>query len=389
MSEYTEHNHLQDILPGESFDGFIYPPDLFHMRLKEEILRSNRTHAPFLYIRIPTRHFDLFGFEHYQSSAVKAWKISVLTILTQAELVDIKGYLEDNSGIGVILLNARPELVQDLKKQILRNLRAAELLEKIKLKPREPLFQVYFYSGEIEEERQNTESEMEQFSHINEGFFSVENLNYSDLQKNQWNRVFVNVIKRLFDVTMASFALIVLSPLLLLVAAAVKISDPGGPAIFKQTRVGRNGRLFRILKFRTMYVNAEERLKELKSLNETDGPVFKIRKDPRIFPFGRFLRKYSVDELPQLINIIHGEMAIVGPRPPIAEEVQAYLPWHKMRLSVKPGLTCHWQVSGRSNLGFEEWMRLDNQYVRHGNLTEDMKLIGKTFKAVFRGDGAY
>jgi lipopolysaccharide/colanic/teichoic acid biosynthesis glycosyltransferase len=123
--------------------------------------------------------------------------------------------------------------------------------------------------------------------------------------------------------------------------------------------------------------------------NETEGPTFKMKNDPRITPIGSFIRKYSIDELPQLVNVLVGEMAIVGPRPPVPSEVLEYLPWHKMRLAVKPGLTCHWQVSGRSNIGFEEWMRLDNKYIRHGDLKTDIGLISKTFKAVVKGEGSY
>ena len=199
-----------------------------------------------------------------------------------------------------------------------------------------------------------------------------------------------NIIKRCVDFTGALLGLIILSPVLLFCALAVKISDPKGPVIFKQTRVGKNGSLFTMYKFRSMYVDAEERKKELMALNETGGKTFKIKNDPRIYPFGRVLRKFSLDELPQLVNIINGDMSIVGPRPPLPEEVATYEPWHRMRLSVTPGLTCLWQVSGRSNISFEGQMRLDNDYIRRGGkLADDFKLILKTFKVVFKGEGAY
>ena len=169
---------------------------------------------------------------------------------------------------------------------------------------------------------------------------------------------------------------------------AVKISDPKGPVIFKQTRVGKNGKLFTMYKFRSMYVDAEERKKELMAQNETGGKTFKMKNDPRIYPFGHVLRKFSLDELPQFFNIIKGDMSIVGPRPPIPSEVAEYEPWHRMRLSVTPGLTCIWQVSGRSNISFEGQMRLDNDYIkRNGKLSDDFSL--KTFKVVFKGEGAY
>ncbi len=192
------------------------------------------------------------------------------------------------------------------------------------------------------------------------------------------------------DFTGALLGLVLLSPVLLFCALAVKISAPKGPVIFKQTRVGKNGSLFTMYKFRSMYVDAEERKKELMALNETGGKTFKMKNDPRIYPFGRILRKFSLDELPQLVNIINGDMSIVGPRPPLPEEVATYEPWHRMRLSVTPGLTCLWQVSGRSNISFEGQMRLDNDYIRRGGkLADDFKLILKTFKVVFKGEGAY
>jgi lipopolysaccharide/colanic/teichoic acid biosynthesis glycosyltransferase len=143
-------------------------------------------------------------------------------------------------------------------------------------------------------------------------------------------------------------------------------------------------------KFRSMYVDAEERKKELMAQNETGGKTFKMKNDPRIYPFGHVLRKFSLDELPQFFNIIKGDMSIVGPRPPIPSEVAEYEPWHRMRLSVTPGLTCIWQVSGRSNISFEGQMRLDNDYIkRNGKLSDDVSLILKTFKVVFKGEGAY
>jgi lipopolysaccharide/colanic/teichoic acid biosynthesis glycosyltransferase len=195
------------------------------------------------------------------------------------------------------------------------------------------------------------------------------------------------IIKRTVDLSCAIIALLLLSPLLLIIALAVKISDHKGPIIFKQTRVGKNGKLFTMYKFRSMYADAEERKAALQEYNESGGPTFKMKNDPRIYPFGRILRKFSLDELPQLFNILKGDMSVVGPRPPVPAEVAEYLPWHKMRLSVTPGLTCFWQVSGRSNVTFEEWMRLDNQYVRHGNFGVDAQLIAKTFKVVIKAMG--
>jgi lipopolysaccharide/colanic/teichoic acid biosynthesis glycosyltransferase len=162
-----------------------------------------------------------------------------------------------------------------------------------------------------------------------------------------------------------------------------------GPVFFAQTRVGKGGKTFKLFKFRTMVVNAEELKLQLLSQNETDGPVFKMQRDPRVTVLGRLLRRYSLDELPQLLNILQGDMSVVGPRPPVPKEVEQYEPWQRRRLSVTPGLTCIWQTSGRSNIGFEEWMRMDLAYIDQWSLSLDVKLILKTFKVVVQADGAY
>lgn len=195
-------------------------------------------------------------------------------------------------------------------------------------------------------------------------------------------------VKRTMDIVGVVIGLVLASPIMLVTAIAVKRCD-GGPAIFGQERVGKNGKTFRMYKFRSMYQDAEDRLAELQKYNEVDGPAFKMANDPRITPVGRFIRKTSIDELPQLINILKGDMSIVGPRPPIPREVEQYTDWDWGRLAVKPGLTCYWQISGRSNLSFEEWMKLDLKYVEEQGLSTDLKIILKTVGVVFRGDGAY
>ena len=195
-------------------------------------------------------------------------------------------------------------------------------------------------------------------------------------------------VKRCGDCLLAAIALIIFSPLFLICYLAVKHED-GGPAIFAQERMGKNGVRFKMYKFRSMYMDAEERLAELQKFNQVDGPAFKMENDPRITPVGRFIRKTSIDELPQLINILKGEMSIVGPRPPIPREVEQYTDWDWGRLAVKPGLTCYWQVSGRSNLSFDEWMKLDLKYVEEQGVLTDMKILFKTVGVVLRGDGAY
>lgn len=195
-------------------------------------------------------------------------------------------------------------------------------------------------------------------------------------------------VKRAFDLTMTLFLLVFLSPLMLVTAAVVKFTSPG-PVLFRQKRCGLNGRTFTLYKFRSMYDDAEDRKKDLESLNEMEGPVFKIKDDPRITPLGRFLRRTSIDELPQLWNVLKGDMSIVGPRPPVPEEVGKYERWQRRRLSMRPGLTCLWQISGRNRIrDFKEWVRLDLQYIDTWSLTLDLKIFLKTIPVVLLSRGA-
>ena len=193
--------------------------------------------------------------------------------------------------------------------------------------------------------------------------------------------------KRILDVICSVVALIVLSPVFLVTALAVR-SD-GGPAFYKQTRVGKNNTHFEMYKFRSMCKNAENLQDDLMKYNEMDGPVFKIKGDPRITKVGKFIRKYSIDELPQLLNIVKGDMSIVGPRPPLVREVEQYNSYQMQRLLVTPGLTCFWQASGRSNLSFDDWMDMDMKYIKRRNIFLDIKLIVKTVFAVIFKRGAY
>ena len=194
-------------------------------------------------------------------------------------------------------------------------------------------------------------------------------------------------LKRLFDIAASATALLVLSPLLIVTAIAVRLTSRG-PVLFRQERVGLQGRKFHMLKFRSMVDDAERLKAALVAANERSGPVFKIARDPRVTPIGRFLRKYSVDELPQLLNVLRGDMSIVGPRPAIPVEVARYEAWQRRRLSVRPGLTCVWQVSGRDQISFCSWMLLDMQYIDHWSLWQDMRLILRTVPVVLTGRGA-
>jgi exopolysaccharide biosynthesis polyprenyl glycosylphosphotransferase len=194
-------------------------------------------------------------------------------------------------------------------------------------------------------------------------------------------------LKRAFDIFTTGLALWVLAPALLAVAALIKLTSRG-PVFFRQTRVGLHGRPFRMLKFRTMVENAEALKAQLAQQNEMDGPVFKIKKDPRITPIGKFLRKFSIDELPQLVNVLRGDMSVVGPRPPVPSEVAKYQLWQRRRLSVRPGLTCIWQVSGRNEISFEQWMYMDLEYIDNWSFGKDLGLVLKTFPVVLTGRGA-
>jgi exopolysaccharide biosynthesis polyprenyl glycosylphosphotransferase len=196
------------------------------------------------------------------------------------------------------------------------------------------------------------------------------------------------LVKSLSDKAGALAVLLALSPLLVTVALAIKVFD-GGPVLFRQTRVGRDGRTFTMIKFRTMVGDAETRKSELAERNEHDGVLFKIRQDPRVTRVGRVLRRYSLDELPQLCNVLRGDMSLVGPRPPLPEEVERYRDDVRRRLVVKPGMTGLWQVSGRSDLSWEESVRLDLRYVENWSLVLDFQIIWKTWSAVLRGSGAY
>lgn len=196
---------------------------------------------------------------------------------------------------------------------------------------------------------------------------------------NQW------AIKRLFDILASGLGLLLIAIPLLMVALAIRIESPG-PLFFKQKRIGRYGRTFEMLKFRSMYQDAEARLQELVAQNDSNPGMFKMKNDPRVTKVGRFIRKYSIDELPQLINVLKGDMSLVGPRPPIIRELEAYAPWHYVRFSTLPGLTGAWQVSGRSTItNFDDVVKLDFNYIKSWNLVQDMRILMKTVPVVLFG----
>ncbi|MDI3503996.1 MAG: hypothetical protein PWP64_932 [Candidatus Cloacimonadota bacterium] len=205
----------------------------------------------------------------------------------------------------------------------------------------------------------------------------------------EWTVAFAKFLKTTFDILGSFILLIFFSPLFLVTAILIYITDPG-PVFYVANRVGLNGAHFGFIKFRSMYVNAEQRKEQLLTQNESeDGVIFKMKNDPRITPVGRFLRRFSIDELPQLINVLKGDMSLVGPRPPLPEEVQQYTLQQRKRLHVKPGITCLWQIKGRSEIPFQQQVQLDLQYIRSQGIFKDLIILLKTIPAVITGKGAY
>ena len=207
---------------------------------------------------------------------------------------------------------------------------------------------------------------------------------FSDAKDNKYIYIF---IKRLIDIIASFLGLIILSPVFFIVSIAIKL-DSKGPVFFTQRRIGVMGRPFYMYKFRSMVINAEDIKENLKGQNEMSGPMFKMKNDPRITKVGRFIRKTSIDELPQLLNVLKGEMSLVGPRPSLSKEVEQFEPWMMERLIIKPGITCYWQVMGRNSIGFEDWMKLDVKYVHERSLILDLKLIFRTFFVLFGDENA-
>ena len=199
---------------------------------------------------------------------------------------------------------------------------------------------------------------------------------------------FYEVIKRVIDVVCSFVGVLVLSPLFIIIAIIIKTTSKG-PVFFSQKRVGKNGKEFDMYKFRSMVVNAEELKEKLAAQNEMSGPMFKMKDDPRVTKVGKFIRKTSIDELPQLWNVLKGDMSLVGPRPSLPREVAEFEEWMYRRLEVKPGLTCYWQVSGRNNIDFEDWMKLDIKYVDERSTWIDIKLIFKTVGVLFGDKNAH
>jgi len=208
----------------------------------------------------------------------------------------------------------------------------------------------------------------------------------SGLQERKTSLVY-DFFKRAMDISCAAAGIIVLSPIFIITSILIRL-DSRGPIFFSQERIGKDGKIFKMYKFRSMVVNAEELKKKLLKENEMSGPMFKMKEDPRITGIGKFIRKTSIDELPQLFNVLKGEMSLVGPRPSLPKEVEKFDNWMLERLEVKPGLTCYWQVMGRNNIDFERWMELDIRYVKERSLLLDIKLILKTVNVLLGDENA-
>lgn len=202
------------------------------------------------------------------------------------------------------------------------------------------------------------------------------------------SRFIYHGIKRLFDIVAATCGIIILSPLMIVIAVLIKVEDHG-PIFYKQVRVGKNGKTFKMYKFRSMFINADKMLDKLKEQNDVDGPMFKMKDDPRVTKIGHFVRKHSLDELPQFFNVLKGDMSLVGPRPPLPSEVEEYSEYDKQRLFVIPGCTGLWQATERNEVGFNEMVQLDIQYIQRASFTFDLWIIWKTVEIVIKPNETY
>ena len=370
-----------------SADREFLPESAFLACIRKERQRSDRSRATLslISLRLPKR-----------ASAYDAGLDYALEgILRRVRLLDEVGWLEPGV-VGILLPETSKEgawrLVKDLQRNdTTGNLRTAEIAIYVYPDPTDPGPGDNGNGRRTPAERNgngehNGNGERRPPRVVHEGSPTLASAEHAQplvgllLDQEPW-------WKRPVDVVGATFALVVLSPLMLSAALATKLSSPG-PVLYSGWRVGKGGRTFRFHKFRTMCVDAEQKKKELMALNEADGPVFKMKRDPRVTPVGRILRKTSIDELPQFWNVLVGDMSLVGPRPPIPEETKWYAPWQRRRLELKGGLTCLWQISGRSNVSFEEWCRLDVKYHENRSFLGDIGILLRTVPAVLAARGA-
>jgi lipopolysaccharide/colanic/teichoic acid biosynthesis glycosyltransferase len=381
-------------------DEFVYPRKYFLQIVKEEIYRSNRKNQCFLWIEIP---FQVsFGRNEEKSSKIlEMWKISVQTILSE-ENMSIIGQGKDC--LWSLYINKDLLFLEGIKERVKERIREAGLLEYfIYLN-----FNTYFYSGKSQSFVQEENRFIKKWNSESH-FFKIKRFSIEDVKERTFRGLYMRFLKRAIDIVGSLFCIMIFSLTMFICAVWVKCillkwiseqkklgsSVKHDSVIFKQVRVGRGGKLFKCYKFRTMYPGADKEKEKLKKLQDAEdrgrnrGPTFKINDDPRILKHGgAFLRKHSLDELPQFFNVLKGDMSLVGPRPPTPDEVREYAAWHYIRLSVKPGLTCFWQTSGRNDINFDDWMRLDNKYIHNRSTLVDLNLKLKTLEVMLSGKGA-
>jgi len=378
-----------------AYEEFLFPKEYFLQRIKEEIYRCNRRNKCFLWIEAPLKDFDRkFGLQD-------VWKISVQTILSE-EYMGIIG--QGNGCIWCLYSNKDLSFLEEIKNSIEKRIKEAGLLERFS----NLNFKAYFYSGKSQSFVQEENRFIKKWNSEN-FFFKIKRFSIETIKEKTFHGFYIRVLKRSIDIVGSIFGIVIFFLIMLVCAAIVKRAlfkwaseqkKLGSQAedtsiIFKQIRVGRNGKLFKCYKFRTMYPGADKEKEKLREQLEAEnngvnrGPTFKMEDDPRILKHGgAFLRRHSLDELPQFFNVLKGDMSLVGPRPPTTDEIKKYEAWHYIRLSVKPGLTCFWQTSGRNDINFEEWMRLDNKYIRDRSTLVDLKLKLKTLEVMLSGKGA-
>jgi len=387
----------------------LFPKGYFLQRIKEEIYRSNRRNRCFLWIEIPLKGFvyKRFGMEipfgqetEKNNKILNAWKISVQTILSE-EYMGIVG--QGKGCLWCLYINKDLSFLENIKDSIEKGIKEAGLLECVP----NLNFNAYFYSGKSQSFVQEENRFIKRWNN-EKNFFEVKRLSIEDVKEKTLHGIYRRILKRAIDIIGSLFGIAIFSLIMLGCAIFVKrallkwaseqkklgnqVEDAS--VIFKQIRVGRNGKLFKCYKFRTMYPGADKEKEKLRKLQDTEngvnrGPTFKMDNDPRILKHGgAFLRRHSLDELPQFFNVLIGDMSLVGPRPPTTDEIKKYEAWHYIRLSVKPGLTCFWQTSGRNDIDFDDWMRLDNKYIRDRSTLVDLNLKLKTLEVMVNGKGA-
>lgn len=398
------------ILDGfvETISELVYPRKYFLQRIHEEIYRCNRKNQCFLWVEVPLEGFvyDGLGFHvpvkqksKKKGEILEIWKIYLQTMLSK-EYIGIVG--QGKESLWCLYVNKDLNFVEEIKHDIIENVKAAGLsLENVYYN-----FKIYFYSGKSQSFVQEEDRFIKKWNKET-NFLKIKRISIESVKEKTFSGLYARLLKRVIDIIGSLFCIFLFSVVMIVCALLTKYAllkwaseqkkqgkkPPKTTILFKQIRVGRNGKLFKCYKFRTMYPGADKEKEELRKQQEKDGvdrgPTFKMDNDPRILKYGgKFLRKHSLDELPQFFNVLKGDMSLVGPRPPTLDEVKKYEAWHYIRLSVKPGLTCIWQTSGRNGIDFDEWMRMDSRYIRNRSTIEDLNLKLKTIEVMFNGRGA-